>query len=362
MTRSAVAVCALFLAAGVAAGQEKPSPREEVAREIESLMKKHEVPGVSVAVVNDYKLDWAQAFGVREAGSDEKVDTDTVFQMASVSKPIAGLAVMVLAARKTLDLDADVNTLLKSWKVSANEFTDQEKVTLRLLLGHRAGMTVHGFPGYEGDEKVPTLIQVLDGKPPANTKPIVVDIKPGTKVRYSGGGYCVAQQAVIDVTGKPFPKVMDELVLTPLKMTHSTYEQPLPAKFRGNAATGHRADGKPVPGRYHTYPEMAAAGLWSTPTDLAKVIVAFGNSWAGKPGALLTAEQTKELFATGVGWPERREGDKFMAVHGGANEGYRCLFAVRPATGRGAVVLTNSDKGDQLIWPVLNAINKAYNW
>jgi CubicO group peptidase (beta-lactamase class C family) len=362
MSRTVLAVAVAAALAHPAGGQETLSPEEKVVRKVEELMREHKVPGVSVAVVEGGKLAWARGFGVREAGQPEKVDADTVFQMASVSKPVAGLGAMVLASKKAIDLDADVNTILKSWRVPKSDAADGETVTLRRLLGHRAGTTIHGFPGYAEGKPVPTLVQVLDGKPPANTKPVVVDRKPGSGMRYSGGGYCVAQLALTDATGKPFPALMDELVLTPLKMTRSTYEQPPPEKLRANLATAHGVLGKPVPGRYHVYPEMAAAGLWSTPTDLAKLIVAVSHTWAGKPGAILPADRTREMFATGVGWPVLYAGDKFTAAHGGSNRGYQCVFVIRPATGQGAVILTNSDRGAAALTPALKAIREAYKW
>jgi len=311
--------------------------------------------------VNGGRLAWAGGFGVREAGGKDAVDAGTAFQMASVSKPIAGLGAMILASRKELDLDADVNTILKSWKLPMSEKADGEAVTLRRLLGHRAGTNVHGFPGYAAGKPVPTLVQVLTGEKPANTVAVRIDRKPGERMQYSGGGYCIAQLAMTDATGKPFPRLMDELVLAPLKMTRSSYEQPPGDAIRKNFAVAHRSGAKPIAGKFHVYPEMAAAGLWSTPTDLSNVIVEFGRAWDGKSN-LLTQEQTKDLFATGVGWPAQYKGARFFAIHGGSNEGYRCLFAVAPASGQGAVILTNSDDGDRLLNPVLAAIRKAYNW
>src|ERR1043166_84851 len=188
-----------------------------------------------------------------------------MFQAASISKHVAAMVALHLVDEGKLSLDEDVNRKLRSWKVPENEFTKTEKVTLRRLLNHSAGLTVHGFPGYEAGEAVPTLVEALDGKKPANTAPIRVDVVPGTIWRYSGGGYEVMQQLAIDVTGKPFQQLAQEIVLGPLGMTRSTFEQPLPKRLEGNAASGHGADGATIAGRWHTYPEMTAAGLWTTP-------------------------------------------------------------------------------------------------
>ena len=191
-----------------------------------------------------------------------------------------------LVEQGKLALDEDVNSRLVTWKVPENEFTKNKKVTLRGLLSHTAGLTVHGFPGYATDEPGPTLVQVLDGAKPANTRPIRVDILPGSKWRYSGGGYTVMQQLVVDVTGKPFPQFMHEAVLGPLDMKESTFEQPLPADKAKLTATGHHGKQKPVKGKWHIYPEMAAAGLWTTPSDLARFAIGVQEARRASPGKL----------------------------------------------------------------------------
>ena len=247
----------------------RPIPLMTLAARMAEL----KVPGVSIAVIYNGAIEWAKGYGAAEAGTQTPVTPRTLFQAASVSKPVAALAALRLVEQGRLVLDEDVNAKLKSWKVPENEFTKAEKVTLRRLLSHTAGLTVHGFGGYPADVPVPSLAQVLDGEKPANSAAIRVDIVPGTVWRYSGGGYTVMQQLLIDVTGRAFPDILAELVLKPVGMTDSTYEQPLPEARRGGAAAGHTSDGKLLPGRCHTYPEMAAAGLWTTPTDLARFLL-----------------------------------------------------------------------------------------
>ncbi len=226
-----------------------------------------------------------------------------------------------------LSLDEDVNLKLRSWKVPENEFTAKEKVTLRRLLNHSAGLTVHGFAGYAADEPVPSLLDLLDGKKPANSAPIRVDILPGTQHRYSGGGYEVMQQLVMDVTGKSFPELAQEFVLGPLGMTRSTYRQPLPSDLEANAAAGHRGDGAMLKGRWHTYPEMAAAGLWTTPSGLARVVLEIqkGGGRVLKP-ATQREMLTQVLGDYGLGFClAETEGHKSFA-HGGSNEGFQCML------------------------------------
>ena len=235
------------------------------AGKLAERMKQLRVPGVSVAVVNDYKIEWAKAYGLADSQTKAPVTTATLFQAGSVSKPVAAMAALKLVEEGQLNLDRDVNAQLKSWKVPENKFTEKHPVDLRAILSHTAGFTVHGFPGYAVGKPIPTLPQIFDGEKPANTRSIRVDKVPGKGFRYSGGGTTVMQQLVIDVTGRPFPQVTHDLVLAPLAMTSSSYEQPLPADWATRTATAHNRLGNPIPGRWHIYPEMAAAGLWTTP-------------------------------------------------------------------------------------------------
>ena len=191
-------------------------------------MKHYKVPGLSVALINNNAIEWARGYGVLEVEGTRPISTETLFQAAPISKPVSAMAALHFVQEGKLSLDEDINAKLKAWKIPDNEYTKKEKVTLRRLLSHNAGLTVHGFPGYAADEPVPTLLNVLDRKSPANSSPISVDMTPGSKLRYSGGGYCVLQQLLVDVRSKPFPEIMEQTVLSELSMKHSTYRQPLP--------------------------------------------------------------------------------------------------------------------------------------
>ncbi len=324
------------------------------------------VPGVSVAVIHDGKIEWARGFGVSSVGGPA-VTPDTLFQAASISKPVTAVAVLHLAESGKLDLDADVNRYLKAWKVPANSFTEKTKVTLRELLTHTAGMTVHGFPGYASDAARPTLVQVLNGEKPANTPAILVDTVPGTNWRYSGGGFVVTQLLLEDVTGQPFPKLMHDVVLGPMGMTRSTYEQPLPQSRMAEAAMPYRQDGQAVPGGPHVYPEMAPAGLWTTPSDLARYAMEIQKALAGKSSAVLSAAMAREMlkpgmsqWGLGVGTGGGREHPYF--THSGANEGFQCNL-VAYNSGDGAAIMTNSDSGGALATSSgVHHIAYEYHW
>jgi CubicO group peptidase (beta-lactamase class C family) len=192
-----------------------------------------------------------------------------------------------------MKLDDDVNSYLKSWKVPENEFTKEQKVTLRRLLSHTAGLTVHGFPGYSAASSVPTVPQILDGVKPANTAAVRVDLLPGSMFRYSGGGYTVAQLMMSEVTGVPFQDFMQRAVLGKAGMRQSTYDNPLPQRLAAVAASGYKGNGDPIPGRYHTYPEMAAAGLWTTASDLARFVIEIQKSREGRSNQILKQPQSR---------------------------------------------------------------------
>ena len=324
----------------------------------------YNVPGVSVAVFDNGDLAWARGYGVVEEGTSTPVTPATLFQAASISKPVASVGAMILVERGRLALDESVNRRLQSWKVGETELAKSEPVTLRRLLSHTAGLTVHGFRGYAADEKVPTLVQLLNGEPPSNSKRIEVDIPPGSRHRYSGGGYSVTQQLMIDVAGKPFPDVMRELVLTPVGMNDSTYEQPLPPALAARATTGHRATGKPINGKRHTYPEMAAAGLWTTPTDLVRFAMALQKAWSGATGTIVSRETAQLMLSPQPSSPSYGLGfalNENEFGHGGSNEGFRCVL-VAYKDGRGAAIMTNGDRGGELAREILNAISAEYAW
>jgi CubicO group peptidase (beta-lactamase class C family) len=346
-------------------------------------MQSYRIPGVSIAVINEGKLEWTGGYGVLEVGNNKPVTTDTLFQACSISKPITAVAAMYLVQQGKLDLDEDINQKLLSWKIPENEFAKDKKVTLRRLLSHTAGTTVSGFRGYSSAEQVPTLRQILDGAEPANSVPIRVDTIPGTQWRYSGGGSTVVQQLLIDLTGKSFPEIMNDLVLEKLEMKQSTYQQPLPINLRERAAAGHDENGEKIDGDWFTYPEMAAAGLWTTPADVARLTMELQKSRFGKSNRVLSIEMTNEMLSgqlpgftpelvspsfrrdirnQGLGFQLEGEGSSARFSHLGSNVGYRCYTVAYSNIGQGAVVMTNSDNGFALIQEIIRSIATEYGW
>jgi len=329
-------------------------------------MEELHIPGVSIAVVHKGTIEWAKGYGVRQIGGDP-VKTDTIFQAGSISKPVAAMGTLHLVQEGKLSLDVDINTSLRSWKLPASTAAPGADVTLRELLTHTSGLTVHGFPGYAAGEPVPSLVQVLNGEKPANTEPIRVDSAPGKEWRYSGGGYTVMQQLVNDVVKEPYPQFLHDTVLAPIGMSHSTYQQPLPATLLSNAAMPYNADGTPVKGGPHTYPEMVAAGLWTTASDLCRYIIEVQNSLAGKANHVLSQSMTQQMLTPGKGdwglglFVGGSTADKWFS-HEGDDAGYEALFVGYDSNGNGAAVMTNAQGGSRLAHQVVSAIAVAYDW
>jgi len=339
--------CLLFFAPLAAVGAQS-TRLDSLDAFVKAQMAQRNVRGLSLAIIKDGKIDVARAYGVVDDVSKAPVTTTTLFQAGSISKPVSALGALQLVETGALSLDTDVNATLKSWKVPENQFTTTEKVTLRRLLSHTAGLTVHGFPGYDVAEPMPTVVQVLDGAKPTNTPPIRVDTTPGGIWRYSGGGYTVAQQLVADVTGQPFARYMQTAVLDRIGMTSSSFEQPPSSARAALTATGYYSDGSPVRGKWHVYPEMAAAGLWTTPTDLAKFAIEVQQTLAGKGHGVVSPAMARQYvtvqkngYALGVGVYGPPGGRRFG--HGGRDEGFDALLDAGLESGDGIVVMINAN-------------------
>lgn len=335
---------------------------------VAAAMAKRHIPGLSLAVIQDGRIVKAQGYGVIEVGNPAPVTADTLFQAGSVSKSVAALGALYLVDKGRLTLDADVNSALKTWHVPENEFTKEKKVTLRLLLSHSAGLTVHGFPGYAVGDPIPTLVQVLDGGKPANTAPIRVDFVPGSQWRYAGGGYTVMQQLLIDVTRQPFPEFMRKTVLEPLGMLASSYDQPLPGARAALTASGYYTAKKPVPGRWHIYPEMAAAGLWTTPSDLARYAIGLQEMLAGRrPNPIISQALVREMVTLqknddGLGVFLTGKDKTLQFWHNGRDEGFDAVMTAYVERGQGAVVMINANDDTSVSARVMTAIADAYQW
>jgi CubicO group peptidase (beta-lactamase class C family) len=381
MIRLCVAALAASIAIPVIAGdarnirihrviQEMPPPvlvrgESPLFTSLATRMKELRVPAVSIAVIHEGRIEWARGFGITRWGGPPVTDR-TLFQAASISKPVFALAVLRLADTGRLNLHANVNDYLTTWKIPDSPITRQAPVTIRALLSHSAGITEQGFRGYEPKAPLPTLSQILDGAPPANNSPVRVDVPPGERYRYSGSGYVVAQAVLQDLTGQPTAQFLREFLLKPLGMKLSTFEQPLPESRAAEVAFPYRADGSLVAGGPHVYPELAAAGLWTTPSDLARYALGVRAALQSNAKAIISAPMARTMLTPvldshGLGPRIGGSTPRKFFTHNGGNEGYRCLF-VAYEDGEGAVVMTNSDNGGVIMEEVMRSVAFAYEW
>lgn len=330
-------------------------------------MSYYKVPGVSIAVIDDFKIAWAKGYGVADLETKAPVTEATLFQAASISKTLNATAIMRRVQEGKLSLDENVNTYLRSWKLPDNEFTAAKKVTIANLLSHTGGTTVSGFPGYDMGAPIPTLLQILEGRPPANTAPIVVDTPPGAAFRYSGGGTTILQLLLTELDSKPYPEIMKEMILAPLGMTGSAFSQPPEPRVQTLAATGYLRSGEPVAGKYKVHPELAAAGLWTNPTDLARFAIEHQLSLAGRSNKILSREMEERMITPyigagyGLGFGVQRFGEEIYFSHGGGNFGFRCMLIAHARKGYGAVIMTNGS-ADALYGEILRSIAAEYSW
>ncbi len=336
-------------------------------RPLAERMAAYTCPGVGVCVVEDGRIVDAAGFGATTPGGPP-VDSETLFSGASISKPLAATLAMQLVEAGALDLDEPVNGRLRAWRVPENDFTRAVPVTLRHLLCHKAGVTVHGFGAYPEGEPAPTLLDVLEGRPPSPTGPVVVDKLPGASVRYSGGGTQIVQLLLEETSGRPFADLARERIFERLGMEATTFVQPLPRRFRGRTAVGHGPDGAPVPGLFVFTPQLAAGGVYTTAKDYALFMIECRRAFLGLSTTLLGQAAAAAMLtrqapgAFGLGWELFGEGAQLRFGHGGSNAGYQCSATLSLAKGFGAVVLTNALLGAILHQEVMNGLAAAYAW
>lgn len=335
---------------------------------LQERMERWKVPGLSIAVIRDGKIAWSKGYGVLQAGGKEPVTTETMFSVGSVSKVGAAAVTLRLVDAGKLDLDRDVNSYLTRWKVPDNSYTVVRPVTLRGVMSHSAGLSVHGFADYQPGETLPTTVDTLLGRAPAKNAKVEVIYMPGSRFQYSGGGTTVEQLVVEEVTGGDFPSAARRQVFEALGMKRSSYENPLPAAF-GNIAKAHGRDGKPraLPRGYEAMPETAASGLWTTPSDYATMVIAFIQSYQGTGNFLsgrLARQMMTEVGRSVFGLGPRLEGEgldrRFM--HGGANDSYMAWMEGHLATGNGVVIFTNGSAGTELYTEARRAVALAEGW
>ena len=347
--------------------QEGEGPYDELS--LAELMDTLNVPGLSIAVIKDFEIHWAKGYGVADIETGDSVHTETLFQAASISKPVAAMAVMKAIQDGLFSLDDDINTILTSWQLPASEFTAVRPVTPRMLTSHTAGLDDgFGFPGYLPEDPLPTTVQILNGEAPSNVGPVFMGHAPMTQAKYSGGGVTMMQLALSDAVGKPFSDFVQDAVLDPIGMTHSTFAQPLTATWKQHAARAHSRDGSSMNVKWHVYPELAAAGLWTTPSDLAEFAIEVQKSLLDKSNKVLSRVSVLEMLNPigvgrfAVGFHIQQLGGGWYFGHTGSNWGFRCSLSAHKVKGYGVVIMTNAAQGARLSMHVRNRVARAYQW
>ncbi len=336
---------------------------------LEEVMERFGVPGISVAVIHDFDVHWAKGYGVADVETGAPVDVETLFQAASISKPVTATAAMVAVQEGRFSLDDDINAILTSWQLPGNGFTGDRPVTPRLLFSHTAGLgDGHGFPGYDPGVPRPTAVQILNGDEPSNVEAVTMVRPPLTAMHYSGGGTTIMQLALTDVFGESFPDLMRKTVLEPAGMTTSTFEQPLPPDRDANAARAHGRGEAMGDAKWHVYSAMAAAGLWTNARDLARFAIEVQKAARGDPDRVITAASAAEMLSPvgvgdfAVGFEFARHGQGWYFSHSGGNWGFTCYLVAHKAKGYGAAVMTNASGGGQVFQEVIARIQRAYGW
>jgi CubicO group peptidase (beta-lactamase class C family) len=332
---------------------------------LEERMRTAGVKGLGIAVIKDYQILWTKGYGWADEASGRKVTPTTRFQAASISKSINSLGLLKLVEQGKLDPEADINTYLKRWKFPYDSLSEGKKITLHHLLSHTAGLDVHGFPGYERGDSLPTIQQILDGQSPANTRKVRSLLAPGEIVKYSGGGTTISQLMLMDITGRDYAEFMRAEVLDPLGMKHSSFVQP-PADTN-ELATGYYRNGQPVKGKYHVYPEQAAAGLWTTPSDLARYVIECQLAYAGKSKKVLSRDMMRKRMtpyidsaaAQGV-FIVNKNGNRYFN-HNGGNEAFLCTSYGSLEGGNGVVIMINGENFG-VIRELMNSVATVYQW
>ena len=333
------------------------------------VMQRFRVPGIGVAVIRDFRIHWARSYGVADVETGRPVEEATLFQAASISKPVTAMAAVRLAQEGRFSLDDDVNSILKSWNVPASALTQAGPVTPRSLFSHASGADDgFGFPGYDPSAPRPTVVQILNGEAPSNVGPVVFARPPWQAMKYSGGGLTIMQLALTDRTDLPFEELLRRTVLDPLGMANSTYEQPLPPARQAQAARAHNGAGRAMGPPWHVYPEQAAAGLWTTPSDLARFVIEVQKAYRGPTGAVLGQVSAREMIAPvgvgsyAVGLSLEKRGEGWYFSHGGSNWGFRANIVGHVRNGYGLAVMTNGDNGGAVIAELEARVAAAYGW
>jgi CubicO group peptidase (beta-lactamase class C family) len=337
---------------------------------VEQTMLKHGLHGLSVAVIENYRVSWSRAWGVKSSDGEEKIDVSTAFNIASIAKPVTATLVAMLAEKGLIDLDESVSTYLRRWQLPNSEHTRSVDITLRHLLSHTSGATQHGYKDFYAGEKVPTVVDVLNGGNLPGTEKLDIDFKPGSHWRYSGGGYVIAQIAVEDHLQRSLAELAAEFIFQPLEMRNTTMLRPDEVGFLRNVAKAHDESGAVISTGLPICPQISASGLWSTPTDMGRFLIEMQNALRGSQTEIVSHAVAKLVTSEildgfGLGWALFDPVGYMEAFsHGGANTGTGGRVYATMDGGNGIALFGNGP--NSIREPVLEkfreSIVDAYDW
>jgi CubicO group peptidase (beta-lactamase class C family)/thioredoxin-related protein len=346
-------------------GKVKFLGEPENFRTLSNSMINYNIPGLSLAVINEGKIEWSHTYA-NDNFPEQKLNDSTIFQAASLSKPVTVLAALRMYTAGAIDLDENIQNYLKRFIIPQGKQTDDNPVTFRNIFAHTSGLTAGGYQGYARDFEVPSDIEILKGATGVNSQPIEVLSKPNEILAYSGGGYTLAEVALQDIHNDTFSNLMKTWILDPVGMKHSEFTQPLIVKDSSKIAKGHTQSGKVLDGGWRNHPEQAAGGLWSTSTDLANFLIEIYKAYQGKNSVFSTSAiktiLNQERDGHIYGFIVDRSNNGFAITHYGGNAGYRTGMTIDLTTGNGLVYLINSDNGAALGNELLLSASKLYRW
>lgn len=340
---------------------------ERVGAPLDEHMALFKVPGVSIAVLDDYELAWARGWGVGREGDEREVTAETLFQAGSISKTVTALVVLRLVARGELGLDDAVNAHLKSWKLADSEAGGNEPVTIRHLLTHSAGLSPVTYKGLDPEGPIPTAVDLLNGKGQEPPPEIVRVEPPGTRFSYSNPGYLILQQLLTDVSGRSFDQLARSELFAPLGMESSRFAPLVSDTLLDRAAWGHDSEGGPIASKGLVVP-AAVGGLWTTPSDLARLLAALMRACRGDDESLLPKALAREAMEAAVESQNligavEGDGESRHITQTGAMPGFIALAVAYPAVGRGAVIMVNAGgRSGGLVREIARAIAVEYEW
>ena len=336
---------------------------ETLRKTIPQMMREDNIAGVSMAFIDKGRIAWTKCYGFANIEDSIVVTPQTVFQIGSVSKPVATMAALKMVENGDLSLTEDVNLKLKGWKIPENNFTAKSKVTLEQLIGHTSGIENDVVKFYELGEELPTREQLLSGTAASGDKPITLVSVPGEKYKYSNPAYLVMEELMTDVAGKDFNKIMTDLVFEPCKMNSSSFEQPIPRRLMKLKAIGYDSDLNPLP--YNVYPFKAGGGMWSTSIDLGKFLIALLNDHNGTSKTLISKEMADKVFSKESkksGFTKWYWKNDVLFRHDGTIPGFSCFVMGSVDNDQAIVVLTNSSYSHSLLNFIWRTVAEEYKW